>query len=171
MESRPDPSIRAVIASYLPQPQPEEPPPNDTIQPSADGEPIFEPLNGAGATTEPALLTTITPSAWRGTPIPPMRWLALHRIPAGDVTILSGDGGGGKTTIALQLAVAVTQDLRILGIGLAPPAKPDPFFFSAPRSPRTKFAAASTASPETAASILTIWKTCICILQSLPDVL
>jgi RecA-family ATPase len=40
-----------------------------------------------------------------------MRWLATNRIPAGDVTILSGDGGGGKTTIALQLAGAVAGDL------------------------------------------------------------
>jgi RecA-family ATPase len=40
-----------------------------------------------------------------------MRWLATNRIPAGDVTILSGDGGGGKTTVALQLAVAVERDL------------------------------------------------------------
>jgi hypothetical protein len=33
---------------------------------------------------------------WHGIPIPPMRWLATDGIPAGDVTILSGDGGGGK---------------------------------------------------------------------------
>jgi RecA-family ATPase len=41
-----------------------------------------------------------------------MRWLATNRIPAGDVTILSGDGGGGKTTTALQLAVSVSYDLQ-----------------------------------------------------------
>jgi RecA-family ATPase len=52
-----------------------------------------------------------TPAQWRGVPIPPMRWLATNRIPAGDVTILSGDGGGGKTTLALQLAVSVAADL------------------------------------------------------------
>jgi RecA-family ATPase len=40
-----------------------------------------------------------------------MRWLATNWIPAGDVSILSGDGGGGKTTVALQLAVAVAQGL------------------------------------------------------------
>ena len=40
-----------------------------------------------------------------------MRWLATSRIPAGDVTILSGDGGGGKTTTALQLAVSVAYGL------------------------------------------------------------
>lgn len=53
----------------------------------------------------------ICPSQWRGQPVPPMRWLATNRIPARDVTILSGDGGGGKTMVALQLAVAVEEGL------------------------------------------------------------
>jgi RecA-family ATPase len=56
-------------------------------------------------------LALICPADWRGVPIPPMRWLATNRIPAGDVTILSGDGGGGKTTLALQLGVSVAADL------------------------------------------------------------
>jgi Mrp family chromosome partitioning ATPase len=61
---------------------------------------------------QPAVpLTLICPPAWRGIAIPPMRWLATNRIPAGDVTILSGDGGGGKTTVALQLAVSVERGL------------------------------------------------------------
>jgi RecA-family ATPase len=58
-----------------------------------------------------APLVLVCPPAWRDIPLEPMRWLATNRIPAGDVTILSGDGGGGKTTVALQLAVAVEQDL------------------------------------------------------------
>jgi RecA-family ATPase len=56
-------------------------------------------------------LTLICPSQWRDIPIPPMRWLATNRIPADDVAILSGDGGGGKTTTALQLAVSVAARL------------------------------------------------------------
>jgi RecA-family ATPase len=52
-----------------------------------------------------------TAASWRGLPLDPMRWLATNRIPASDVTILSGDGGQGKTTIALQLAVAAAADL------------------------------------------------------------
>jgi RecA-family ATPase len=59
----------------------------------------------------PPLAPLIIPADWRGLPIPPMRWLATSRIPAGDVTILSGDGGGGKTTTALQLAVSVAYGL------------------------------------------------------------
>jgi AAA domain len=58
-----------------------------------------------------APLALITPAQWRGVPIPPMRWLATGRIPATDVAILSGDGGQGKTTVALQLAVSVAAGL------------------------------------------------------------
>jgi RecA-family ATPase len=63
------------------------------------------------AETSLAALSLICPPAWRDIPLEPMRWLATNRIPAGDVTILSGDGGGGKTTVALQLAVAVERGL------------------------------------------------------------
>jgi RecA-family ATPase len=58
-----------------------------------------------------AALVLVSPPDWRDVPVPPMRWLATHRIPAIDATILSGDGGGGKTTVALQLAVAVERGL------------------------------------------------------------
>ena len=58
-----------------------------------------------------APLALVCPSSWQGLPIPSRRWLATDRIIANDAIILSGDGGGGKTTIALQLAVAVAGDL------------------------------------------------------------
>jgi RecA-family ATPase len=58
-----------------------------------------------------APLALVCPSAWHGVPIPTRRWLATDRIVANDAIILSGDGGAGKTTIALQLAVAVAKDL------------------------------------------------------------
>ena len=104
--------IARLVAAEFPEARKNTPADDGYVAPtdypeSADGEPDHTPPGGHEA--DP--LTTITPAAWRGTPIPPMRWLALHRIPAGDVTILSGDGGGGKTTVALQLAVAVAQGL------------------------------------------------------------
>jgi RecA-family ATPase len=58
-----------------------------------------------------APLALVCPSAWHGLPIPSRRWLATDRIIANDAIILSGDGGGGKTTVALQLAVSVAGDL------------------------------------------------------------
>ena len=59
------------------------------------------------ATIVPAALTT--PSAWLQEAPPPIDWLAAGRIPRGDVTTLSGDGGAGKTDIALQLAANVAR--------------------------------------------------------------
>jgi RecA-family ATPase len=56
-------------------------------------------------------LALITPCQWKGVDLEPMRWLATHRVPADDVTILSSDGAGGKTTLGLQLAVSVACDL------------------------------------------------------------
>jgi hypothetical protein len=73
---------------------------------------IWEAADEQRQTPPPAApLTLVCPPAWRDVPIPPMRWLAESRIPAADVTILSGDGGGGKTTVALQLAVSVERGL------------------------------------------------------------
>lgn len=56
-------------------------------------------------------LALIRPTQWKGVEIEPMRWLATHRVPEDDVTILAGDGGLGKTTLALQLGVSVACDL------------------------------------------------------------
>jgi RecA-family ATPase len=94
----------------------DEPPVDNTPQPSGPEDYGFsaDPVPGAEGTPEvaregaPAPLTLICPPAWRDVPL---RWLATNRIPAADVTILSGDGGGGKTTVALQLAVSVGERL------------------------------------------------------------
>lgn len=67
------------------------------IPDGAGGLPFTDP-----APTAPA--TLITPAQWPDGPPPPVNWLADHRIPRGDVTTLHGDGGAGKTDIALQLA-------------------------------------------------------------------
>ena len=68
-------------------------------------------LNGSGQqkeepTPEPNGLRgiTINPAQWEGTIVPPRRWLSKNRIPMCEVTGLGGDGGIGKTQIALQLA-------------------------------------------------------------------
>ena len=51
----------------------------------------------------------ITPAAWPNEAPPPVDWLVVNRIPHGDVTTLHGDGGAGKTDIALRLAANVAR--------------------------------------------------------------
>ena len=48
-------------------------------------------------------------AAWHDQPVPERKWLVPGRIPDSKVTILSGDGAIGKTTIALQLCAAVVR--------------------------------------------------------------
>jgi RecA-family ATPase len=80
---------------------------------SADGGPDCEPLNGA--TTAPAEILpfeTFDASQWEGVAIEPRRWIAENRIPVGEPGIMSGDGGTGKTKLALQLAVTIAAGLQ-----------------------------------------------------------
>ena len=46
------------------------------------------------------------PSEWAGQPIPRREWYLQGLIPSRTVTMLSGDGGLGKSLLALQLAIA-----------------------------------------------------------------
>jgi RecA-family ATPase len=66
--------------------------------------------NGRPIPTPPSLETK-TPSAWKETEPLKQRWLAAARIPCGDITLYSGNGGAGKTETAVQLLVSVTAGL------------------------------------------------------------
>jgi len=67
------------------------------------GDGIVEP--GAAGPHSPIIPATfIMPSAWPNEAPEPIDWLVDELIPRGDVTILTGDGGLGKTDIGLQLA-------------------------------------------------------------------
>src|SRR5579872_2121478 len=66
--------------------------------------------NGHALPTPPSLETK-TPAAWKGTDPVQQRWLAAARIPCGDLTLYSGNGGAGKTETAVQLLVSVTAGL------------------------------------------------------------
>jgi RecA-family ATPase len=82
------------------------------IPPSAEGEQIFEPLKGATAAPAEILpFETFDASQWEGVPIEPRRWIAHNRIPVGEPGIMSGDGGTGKTKLALQLGASVSAEL------------------------------------------------------------
>ncbi|HET7409822.1 MAG TPA: AAA family ATPase [Paracoccaceae bacterium] len=50
-----------------------------------------------------------------GKPVPPREWLVPDLIPSSTVTLLSGDGGTGKSLIALQLAVSIAAARNWLG--------------------------------------------------------
>ncbi|WP_136644657.1 AAA family ATPase [Tabrizicola sp. YIM 78059] len=51
-----------------------------------------------------------------GLPVPERDWLVPDLIPARNVTLLYGDGGAGKSLLALQLAVAVALGRPWLGL-------------------------------------------------------
>jgi RecA-family ATPase len=55
----------------------------------------------------PEPLVYVNISKWIGVPVPKREWAALNRIPARNVTVLSGTGGIGKTIIAMMLAAAI----------------------------------------------------------------
>lgn len=54
-------------------------------------------------------LETVDVGTLQGIEPPPRRWCVKDRIPMRNVTLLSGDGATGKTTIALQLSVRVAS--------------------------------------------------------------
>lgn len=58
-------------------------------------------------------------AALNGKSVPPRLWLVDGLIPSGTVTLFSGDGGTGKSLLALQLACAVALDRAWLGIQTA----------------------------------------------------
>jgi len=61
------------------------------------------------------LMHVISPAAWQGVSIPPRDFLVEGVIPNRNVTLLSGDGGDGKTLITLQLMASVCRGLPWVG--------------------------------------------------------
>lgn len=61
-------------------------------------------------------LDLLDPVRWQNQPIPERRWLVEGLIPDRNVTLLAGDGGVGKTLLALQLAVACSLGRQWLGL-------------------------------------------------------
>ncbi|NOD67603.1 AAA family ATPase [Ruegeria sp. HKCCD7303] len=65
--------------------------------------------------TETDLLRSFPASSFHGKPVPERSWLVQNWIPGDNVTLFSGSGGGGKSTIALQLAVSTATGSPWLG--------------------------------------------------------
>lgn len=62
----------------------------------------------------------INPVDWYGVPVPARQWIVEDLLPANVVTMLSGDGGLGKSTLALQLAIACAMEDSWLGFKTTP---------------------------------------------------
>lgn len=72
------------------------------------GEHIEEPGKANGVRPPKPLkpLPMINVTLWEGVSPPERRWIVRNRVPAHNVTLFSGEGGVGKTLLAMQLAVA-----------------------------------------------------------------
>lgn len=65
-------------------------------------------------------LTYTMASDLEGRPVPDREWIAPGWVPSGQVTMLSGDGGVGKSLLALQLMAASALVQPWLGIDIKP---------------------------------------------------
>ena len=72
----------------------------------------------AGNAPEP--LAVVTAASLLATPAPPRLWLCEPWVPGDDVTLLSGDGGIGKSTVAAQLHWACATGKPWLGMTVRP---------------------------------------------------
>lgn len=61
-------------------------------------------------------LAFINPADWHGMPVPTRQWYADGLIPLRQVTILNGDGGVGKSLLALQIAAAGAMSVDTLDV-------------------------------------------------------
>src|ERR1700687_6131041 len=69
-------------------------------------------------------LRIINPIQWRDEPVPEREWIVRDKIPAKTVTLLSGDGAVGKSTLALPLATARALGRDWIGTVPAPGRSP-----------------------------------------------
>ena len=61
-------------------------------------------------------LGLIDVTKWEGQPIPRRDWLVENFIPMRNVTLLTGDGGLGKSTLLVQLMTSASLGLPWLGL-------------------------------------------------------
>jgi RecA-family ATPase len=78
---------------------------NDNHESASDSTASDSTAKDTDETAKP-LLKVVKPSDWQGKPVPRREWFAADLIPARNVTLLSGDGGTGKSLVALQIGVA-----------------------------------------------------------------
>ncbi len=67
-----------------------------------------------------AKLPCVNPISLQGQPIPERRWIVPGWIPLGQTTLLYGDGGLGKSLLAMQLATSCATSGAWLGMDVLP---------------------------------------------------
>jgi RecA-family ATPase len=77
--------------------------------------PFYQPELDEQKGPPPEPLVYVDIEKWIDAPVPPRQWVVLNRIPAQNVTLLTGTGGIGKSIIAMQLTVAVVVGRDWLG--------------------------------------------------------
>lgn len=89
---------------------------------AGDDNPIARAVKAAKPfTTEvPANFPIFYPSDLQGKPIPARRWCVPDWIPDKAVTLLSGDGGTGKSILAMTLATCAAVGMPFMGLDIAP---------------------------------------------------
>jgi RecA-family ATPase len=79
---------------------------NDGYERSAGADQRREPHAKANDAAKPLAMPMLDVSAWDGVPVPARDWAVRDRIIRRAVTLLSGEGGIGKSILILQLACA-----------------------------------------------------------------
>ncbi|MGO4637228.1 AAA family ATPase [Mesorhizobium sp. 2RAF45] len=73
-------------------------------------------LLGTTAANDNNPLPFVNPTDWHGAPVPTREWFLDGLIPRRQVTILNGDGGVGKSLLALQIAAASAMGCETIGL-------------------------------------------------------
>jgi len=103
-------AVRATIRSGLTAglQEPEHPQDRPDYRPAPRGPTILQPAPARESQFYSA-------ASLKGKPVPPRQWLVHGLVPSKTVTLFSGDGGTGKSLLALQLAVAVAAQTAWIG--------------------------------------------------------